>query len=354
MTKPVAIYMVLVIVRELVMIKPAELEWREAPEPDLEGADEAIVRPLAVASCDLDGPLVRGETPLQGPLALGHEGVGEVVAVGGAVRSFAPGEVVVVPFQISCGACAHCLAGLTGNCLSVPERSMYGFGATGGGWGGMLSDLVRVPFADAMLLAVPEPLDPLVVASASDNLPDAWRTVAPHLAATPGAEVLVLGGGARSISLYATGLALALGAAGVTYVDSDPDRLAAASDLGADVFADEVPRRMERAYPIVLDGGASRETLSCACRSTAPGGNCTHVGILYETETPLPLLEMYGTGIHLHVGRVMARAELPALLDLVAAGGFDPSRITDRVLPFADADTALLEPHTKLVFQRGL
>jgi alcohol dehydrogenase len=88
---------------------------------------------------------------------------------------------------------------------------MYGFGATGGDWGGMLGDLVRVPFADAMLMRVPDGVAPESIASASDNLPDAWRTVAPHLAANPGAEVLVLGGGARSIGL-AAGLAVALGA----------------------------------------------------------------------------------------------------------------------------------------------
>ena len=102
-----------------------------------------------------------------------------------------------------------------------------------------------------------------------------------------------------------------------------------------------------------MDGGASRETLACACRSTEPGGHCTHVGILYEPETPVPLLEMYGTGVNLHVGRVAARAEIPAVLELIAGGGFDPSRVTDRVLPFEAAQTALLEPHTKLVFARA-
>jgi len=332
------------------MIEPNELEWLDVAEPDLEGPHEALVQPLAVATCDLDGPMVRGETPLRGPIALGHECVGEVTAVGSEVASFAPGDVVAVPFQISCGRCAHCLAGLTGNCLTVPERSMFGFGATGGDWGGMFSELLRVPFADAMLLAAPRDVDPLSIASASDNLPDAWRTVAPHLSALPGAEVLVMGGGARSISLYAVGLARALGAKAVTYLDSDPGRLAVASDLGAEVIEGPPPRQMERRYPIVLDGGASRETLACACRSTAPGGSCTHIGILYEPDTPVPLLQMYVTGVHLHVGRVMARADMPAVLELVTAGGFDPSRVTDRVLSFSDAQTALLEPHTKLVF----
>lgn len=334
------------------MHRPGDLEWVDVAEPDLASPDDALVRPLAVATCDLDGPIVRGETPIPGPIALGHECVGEVVAVGAGVKTVTPGDHVVVPFQISCGTCANCLAGLTGNCLSVPERSMFGFGAFGGDWGGMLADLLRVPFADAMLVAAPPGVNPTAIASASDNLPDAWRTVAPHLAATPGAEMLVLGGGARSIALYATGIALALGAAGVTYLDTDQQRLAIASDLGAEALEGPPPRQAARRYPIVLDAGASRESLACACRSTTPGGHCTHVGIIYEAETPVPLLEMYASGIHLHVGRAMARADLPAVLDLIAAGRFDPARITDRVVPFGEAATALLEPHTKLVFGR--
>ncbi len=132
-----------VTVRQLMMIGPGELAWTEAKEPDLEGPGEALVRPLAVATCDLDGAIVKGETPMPGPIALGHECVGEVAAVGSAVEGFAPGDVVVVPFQISCGECGNCRAGLTGNCTTVPARSMFGFGATGGDWGGMLADLIR-------------------------------------------------------------------------------------------------------------------------------------------------------------------------------------------------------------------
>jgi alcohol dehydrogenase len=229
---------------------------------------------------------------------------------------------------------------------------MYGFGAFGGGWGGFLADLVRVPFADAMLLRVPPGLDPRAIASASDNIPDAWRTVAPHLSRLPGAEVLVLGGGARSISLYATGIALALGARAVTYYDTDARRLGIASDLGADAIEGPPPGRPEGRFPIVVDGGASRESLAFASRSTSPGGHCTHVGIIYEPETPIPLLEMYTAGLTLHVGRAMARADLPAVLEFLAGGRFDPEPVTDRVLGFREADTALLEPHTKLVFAR--
>lgn len=338
--------------KQLVMKQPEDLQWIEIPEPDLKGSGECLVRPVAVASCDLDGPIVRGETPIPGPILLGHEGIGEVVEAGKDVETVSPGDLVVIPFQISCGQCENCRKGLTGNCLSVPPRSMYGFGELGGDWGGMLSDLVRVPFADAMLLKVPGELDPQTIASASDNLPDAWRTVAPYLLRSPEKDVLVVGGAARSIALYAVGIARAIGTGTVTYADDDPARLEIASDLGAELIETRVPPGPNHEFEIVVDGGASRESLASACRSTSAGGDCTHVGIIYEPETPVPLLEMYSAGIHFHVGRAAARADLPAVLDLLSEGGFDPSVVTDRVLSFEQAGPALLEPHNKLIFTR--
>ena len=80
--------------------------------------------------------------------------------------------------------------------------SAYGFGSAMGSWGGAVSDQLLVPFADAMLLPVPSGLDPVSIASASDNIPDGYRTVAPHLRRWPGAPVLVVGGAARSVGLY--------------------------------------------------------------------------------------------------------------------------------------------------------
>src|SRR5947209_6439242 len=81
-----------------------------------------------------------------------------------------------------------------------------------------------VPHAEAMLVALPEGVDAAVVPSAADNMADGWRAVAPALAELPGADVLVVsGGGGRSIPLYAVDSALALGAASVTYVDTDAD-----------------------------------------------------------------------------------------------------------------------------------
>lgn len=95
---------------------------------------------------------------------------------------FRRAERVVVPFQISCGQCGPCLAGHTSNCVTVPRASTYGFGPQVQRYGGVSADVVLVPFADHMLVPVPEGLSPVAVASVSDSIPDAWRAVAPGLA----------------------------------------------------------------------------------------------------------------------------------------------------------------------------
>src|SRR5262249_17095684 len=189
---------------QLTFLESGKLEWRDVPEPALQGPGEALVRPLAVATCDLDAAMIRGQAPAPGPIALGHEFIAEVQTVGDQVTGFRPGHRVVGPFATSCGTCRFCQRGLTTNCATVSRGSMYGLGAAGGNWGGALSDLVRVPYADHMLVALPEGIEPEAVASAGDNIADAWRTVGPYLAQTPGAAVLIVGGGASgSLGLYA-------------------------------------------------------------------------------------------------------------------------------------------------------
>jgi len=58
--------------RQLTFVKPGLLEWWDVREPALRGPEEAIVRPLAVARCDLDLTIVTGKAPAAGPFPFGH------------------------------------------------------------------------------------------------------------------------------------------------------------------------------------------------------------------------------------------------------------------------------------------
>jgi threonine dehydrogenase-like Zn-dependent dehydrogenase len=328
---------------------PAHVRWEETDEPVLPGPAAAIVRPVAIATCDLDIAVLAGRFPLAGPYPFGHEGVADVVSVGDDVTTVAPGDRVVVPFQISCGACEPCRRGRTGNCADHPRLSTYGLGTMGGlEWGGLLADFATVPHADAMLVKLPAEVDPLAVASASDNIPDAWRTVGPQLAADPGAEVLVVGGdaGPNSIGLFAAGLAVSLGASRVAYLDHNQDRLAVAAAVGATVI-DSAPPRKAGAFPITVDASGTPNGLRCALNSTAFDGTCTSPSVYLE-DPAIPMFSMYSRCCTLHTGRAHVRPAIPPVLELVAAG-FDPSLVTSAVVTRADAPDALAHPPMKLV-----
>ncbi|HLI33294.1 MAG TPA: alcohol dehydrogenase catalytic domain-containing protein [Solirubrobacteraceae bacterium] len=312
----------------------------------------ALVRPKAIATCDLDALIVSGEAPSPPPFPLGHECVAEVVELGDAVSSLVPGQLVSVPFQISCGECAACRRGHTGNCSSVPFMSTYGFGPAVERWGGFLSDLVCVPYADHMLVPVPDGHQPAAVASASDNISDAWRAVAPALAEDPGAAVLVLGGaGPGSIGLFAAAVAIALGAESVLYLDADHARRQTAAALGARTLA-EVPERIGP-FPITVDASGDPNGLQLALNATAPDGICTSTAIYFAEQPVLPLLRMYAQCVTFKTGRAHAWPAIPQVLALVVAGALHPEAATTRTVPFDQAAQALLEPGwTKLVFER--
>jgi alcohol dehydrogenase len=337
---------------QLLYTGPRCLEWREAPAPRLTSDGAALVRPVAVATCDLDALIVGGSSPFQPPFPLGHECVAEIVELGDDVEGLEPGALVSVPFQISCGECAPCRAGRSSNCSSVAFMSTYGFGPAVTDWGGFLADLVAVPYANHMLVPVPAGLAAASVASASDNIADAWRAVAPQLEREPGAPVLVVGGAAAgSIGLYAAGLACALGAESVLYVDASESRRAVAVKLGAETMA--TPPKRLGPFPITVDASADPALLELALRSTAPDGTCTSTAIYFGEQPELPLLEMYTKGITFRTGRANAREAMPHVLELAASGALHPEHVTSSVVPWRDAPAALAEEGwTKLVFER--
>jgi threonine dehydrogenase-like Zn-dependent dehydrogenase len=339
-------------VRQLTFTAARRLEWREVPTPALSSDRAALVRPVAVATCDLDALIISGASPFEPPFAIGHECVAEIVDVGDAVVSTRPRELVSVPFQISCGECAACTRGRSGNCESVGFMSTYGFGPAVGKWGGFLADTVCVPYADHMLIPLPAGVAPATLASASDNLSDAWRAVGPPLAEEPRADVLVVGGASSgSIGLYAAALAVALGAGSVLYVDQDDRRRHIAAALGAQTLADP-PKRLGP-FAITVDSGADPAGLKLALRSTAPDGVCTSTAIYFGEPPPLPLLEMYTKGITFRTGRVHAREAMPHVIALAGSGALHPELVTTRTVAWDDAADALREcDWTKLVIQR--
>jgi len=361
--------------RQLTYVGPGKIEWREVPEPQLEGPQEALVRPIAASRCDLDctyllrnfpklfrfgkwlGKLNRyfchlvSEGLFQGPFPIGHECVGEITALGEGVTGLKIGQKVAVPFQISCGECRNCRKGRSGACERYDRFDMLSGLGMNGRWGGGFSDLLRIPHAQAMLVPIPEGVEPSSVASISDNLPDAWRGVGPFLQEDPEQKVLILGGVARSIGLYAAAMAVALGAPQVDYLDRSASRLSLAERVGARPLQASV-RDFKGRYDLIVDATSMEEGLSCALRCLAPRGTVTLNGLYFQKKVRVPLAEAYLQGVHLRLGMPDAREAIPEILRLVQAGKFQPEKLTTRCAEWKDAAEALLDPSEKVVVAR--
>ena len=324
--------------QQLMFEEAGAYAWRDAPEPQITAPEQAIVRPLVVACCDLDVAVAQGRLPMPPGHAVGHEGLAEVVSVGDDVKSVGVGDRVIVPFQISCGQCRACRRGVTGSCASLPLMAMYGMAPLAGlDGGGFMADLVLVPYADAMLVTVPDGVDAVAIASMSDNIPDGWRAVGPYrdeLSALDAEDRRVLVVGRQSIGLYAVASAVALGVR-VDYVDTDQNRLAIAEKLGAVVHDRPKPDRAAEPYPVTVHTSAEPSLLAATLRATWPDGVCTDTGVYAQGSVEMPLLPMYTRGVRFVTGRVNARAVIPAVLELLAGSDLAPA--VERVVPWQDA-----------------
>ncbi len=212
----------------------------------------AIIRTVATNICGSDQHMVRGRTTAPANLVLGHEITGEVVEVGPGVEFVKVGDIVSVPFNISCGRCRNCKERKTGICLNVnPDRpgSAYGY-VDMGGWVGGQAEYVLVPYADWNLLVFPDreqALDKIMdLTMLSDIFPTGF-----HGAVTAGVGVgsTVYVAGAGPVGLAAATSAMLLGAAAVIVGDMNADRLAQARSFGCetiDLSSGEIADQIEQ------------------------------------------------------------------------------------------------------------
>jgi len=210
------------------------------PDPAIESTTDAIVRVTSTAICGSDLHLYEVMGPFMGEGdILGHEAMGIVEEVGPEVTHIAPGDRVVIPFNISCGDCWMCGQGLQSQCETTQVRehgsgaALFGYTKLYGEVPGGQAQYVRVPQAHYGPIKVPEGPPDERFLFLSDVLPTAWQAV--EYASIPdGGSVVVLGLG--PIGDMSCRIALQRGAGRVIGVDLVPERLARARARGADVL----------------------------------------------------------------------------------------------------------------------
>jgi threonine dehydrogenase-like Zn-dependent dehydrogenase len=359
------------------------------PDPAIEEPTDAIVRITSTGICGSDLHLyeVLGAFIDEGDI-LGHEPMGIVEAVGDAVKHIAPGDRVVIPFNVSCGHCWMCEQDLQSQCETTQVRA-YGKGASLLGYtklygqvpGGQ-AELLRVPQAHYGPVKVPEgPSDERFV-YLSDVLPTAWQAV--EYAAIPeGGSVAVFGLG--PIGQMSARIAKHRGAAQVFGIDLVPERLAlaerhgiatldieAVDDIG-DVLRDRTDGRgpdsvidavgMEAhgaplgemaqklsgflpdaiARPLIANAAVDRmSVLHAAIDSVRRGGTISLSGVYGGQLDPMPMMDLFDKQIQLRMGQANVRSWIDDLMPLVCDDA-DPLGVEDLAthkVPLADAPRA--------------
>ncbi len=223
---------------------PRDVSVSNVPDARIEKPTDVLVRLTTTNICGSDLHMYEGRTSFEKGKVFGHENLGEVIEVGGAVDRIKKGDRVCMPFNIGCGFCENCEKGLTGFCLTCNPGSAgaaYGFAEMGPYQGGQ-AELLRVPYGDFNCLLLPKDAeakeDDYVMLS--DIFPTGWHAV--ELSGMlPGESVAIYGAG--PVGLMAAHSAFINGASQVFVVDSHDDRLKLAAKMGA------IPIDMRKADP---------------------------------------------------------------------------------------------------------
>jgi threonine dehydrogenase-like Zn-dependent dehydrogenase len=290
------------------------------PDPTIIEPTDAVIRVTSTAVCGSDLHLysVLGAFIDPGDV-LGHEPMGIVEAVGPEVTHIAPGDRVVVPFNIACGRCFMCARGLQSQCETTQVRSqgkgaaLFGYTMLYGQVAGGQAEYLRVPQAHYGPIKVPDDGAPderyLYL---SDVVPTAWQAV-DYAQVPDGGSVTVLGLG--PIGQMAARIARHRGAEQVIGVDLVPERLAMARRHGIEVIdlreVDSVPDAVR-----ALTHGRGTDSVIDAVGMEAHGSPIaaaaqTAVGVLPDA-IARPAME------HAGIDRLAA---LHTALELVRRGG---------------------------------
>jgi alcohol dehydrogenase len=307
--------------------------WPDPVCPD----DGVVVRVGATGVCRSDWHAWRGHDPVPLPHVPGHELAGTVATVGRAVRRWAVGDRVTVPFVCGCGRCEWCAVGDTQVC---PDQTQPGFTGPGS-----FAELVALRAADTNLVRLPDGLDVVTAASLGCRLATAFRALVTHGRVSSGDWVAVHGCG--GVGLSAVMVAAALGAR-VVAVDVSPAALARATELGAtatvrgDDPAAEV-RDLTGGVNVSLDAVGSPETAVASVRCLRRRGRHVQVGLLLgdASTPPLPMDLVVARELSVHGSHGMPAHQYPDLLAMVADGALDPALLVGRVIGLDEAGAAL-------------
>ena len=354
---------------------PYRVRVVDKPVPEIEHPRDAIVRVTRACICGSDLHLYHGLMPdTRVGQTFGHEFVGVVEAVGPNVQTLKVGDRVLVPFNIFCGECYFCAKGLFSNCHNVNPNAtavggIYGYSHSTGGYDGGQAEYVRVPFADAGPVKLPDTLDDDDAALCTDVFPTGYQG-AEMAEIKRGDSVVVFGAG--PVGLLAARSAWFMGAGRVLVVDGLDYRLEFAQRfaqcetlnyrdvkdpvwtlkrmtdwLGWDAAIDAVGcessgSAMQRAtgiHPFKMQGGTA-VGLHWAIESVRKGGVVSIVGAYGPALNAVSIGSAMNKGLTLRTNQASVKRNVARCIEHIEAGHIKPSDIVTHRFPLEEIGEA--------------
>lgn len=312
-------------------------------DPQLLEASDAIVRVWITAVCGSDLHVYHArETGLDSGTIMGHEFVGEIAAIGKAVRRLRIGDRVVSPFTTNCGVCYYCQIGLSCRCTA---GQLYGWRQNGHGLHGAQAEWVRVPLADTTLVKFDTHISPEAALLIGDVRATGWHC-AQQADLSPKGIYAVIGCG--PVGLMAILAAREQGAQQVYALDTVTERLTLAQQYGAiplSVANDEwrdiaFAATQGRGFDAILEAVGSSSAVRLAYEMVRPGGTISSVGVHTSAQFAFSPIEAYDKNITFKIGRAPARRYMEQLIDRTLQSSYDITQIITHRLPLSDGATA--------------
>lgn len=299
----------------------------ELPDPVLEESRDAIVRIRSAGLCGSDLHAYFGrETGIDRGTVLGHEFVGEILALGDGVSSLSVGQRVCAPFTTNCGDCFYCHSGLTSRCS---QGQLFGWRQRGIGLHGGQATMIRVPLADSTLMVVPEGMSDDTALLLGDNLSTGFYA-AEMVGINPDGVYVVVGCG--TVGLLAIQAARSLGANQILAIDPAPARLELAASLGARTSS-KPGQILDLVRSLTNDRGADGvmelvglpEAQKLAYDLVRPGGTLSVIGCHCSQHFAFSPTDAYDKNLTYRTGRCPARDYMPKLADRMCQSPIDLS-----------------------------
>jgi threonine dehydrogenase-like Zn-dependent dehydrogenase len=310
---------------------PGDIRLEERPRPEITASTDAVIKITAGCICGSDLWRYRGQNDITAGATIGHEMVGVVEEVGSDVRSFAPGDFVIVPFCTCDNTCPNCRNGAQSACRNG--------GFTTGGQG----EYGLVEQAEGSLVKTGSVPDPSMIPSLlalSDVFPTGWHC-AVSAGVGKGDTVVVVGDGA--VGLCGVLAAAQMGAERVVAMSRHEPRQDIARKFGATHVVAERGEEGAAVIEELTDGVGADAVLECVGTDEAmqqafavarPGSMVGFVGVPHGVR--LPVERMFAENVGLAGGVAPVRRYLPELLELVTSGSVNPGLVFDTVLPLSD------------------